>query len=335
MPDKDIIAISNALTDVIISATDEEIERLDSGKFPFEDLEEIVEFSNRDVKIIPGGSPANVVANASYLGAKCGLICTLGEKDEIGDKYREDLAKNNIEDLSHGIPFEHSGICYTLISSSGERHFSTRMGASSKFFVEDIERKKILEYKLLHTSGYELKTDKEAVLNAIKLAKDNRKIISFDLADEKVVGNAIGKTINDSLTALSLADILFANEKEAGELGEDYIKDIAGKSNIFVKKLGEKGSKIYYKGNECEIPIYECKKLNTNGAGDAYAAGFLVNYLKMGGSTHDLSFKEVIECGHRGSKLASQVCEMPGARLSKPKSNLDANNYEFFMRNRG
>ncbi len=313
MAKRDIIAISNALTDVIVSATDEEISRLMKKEICSEDLEKII--SCRDTKIIPGGSPANVVADASYLGAKCGLIGSIGA-DKIGELYRNDLKKNNIEDLLNIVPSEKSGICYVLISQSKDRVFECCLNATSKLFFQEREKARLQDYTIFHTSLYELTTDKESVFNAIKFAKETGKMVSFDFASDRCIRKEIEKN-SGFASLLDYIDIKFANESEAAELRISGIWKIAESTGIFVEKLGDKGSRIYYKGEVVEIPPYSCNLVNTNGAGDAYAAGFLVAYIKKFNekSNYGINSWDIEQCGINGSRFASRICSMAGARL--------------------
>ena len=312
MSKRDIIAISNALTDVIVPATDEEISRLIRKEISSGDLEKIIEC--RETKIIPGGSPANVVASASYLGAKCGLIGTIGA-DKIGEIYRKDLEKNNIEDLLNVVPSEKSGICYVLISHSKERLFECCLNATSRLFFGDREKSRIHDYEVFHTSLYELTTDKAPVLNAMKFAKELGKTVSFDFASDRCIRKEIERN-EGFIDLFDYIDIKFANESEAAELKKNGIFGLAN-TGIFIEKLGGKGSRIYYKEDVAEVPAYPCNLVNTNGAGDAYAAGFLVAYLGKlkEKNKEEISLGDLRQCGENGSNLAAKVCSMAGARL--------------------
>jgi len=312
MAKRDIIAISNALTDIIINATDEEISKLTRKEIGSGDLEKIIQ--SRNVEIIPGGSPANVVASASYLGAKCGLIGAIGD-DKIGEIYRKDLEKNRIEDLLNVVPSEKSGICYVLISQSKDRLFECCLNATSRLFFGDREKSRTMDYKIFHTSLYEFVTDRLPVTNAIKFAKEQGKIVSFDFASASCIMKEIEK--NEGFTDLfDYIDIKFANESEAVELKKKGILGIAG-AGIFIEKLGEKGSRIYCKEDVAEVPAYPCNLVNTNGAGDAYAAGLLVAYLGKlkEKNKEEINMGDLRQCGENGSKLAAQICSMAGARL--------------------
>jgi fructokinase len=293
---KDIVAITNALTDVIIPATQKEMEMFGKGEITPDYLEQIVASEKRKIKLIPGGSPANVVANASYLGASCGLVGTIGD-DEIGELYRKDLKKNKIEDFLESAEGK-SGICYTLISPSKERHFLSLLNVSNEFYVPY----DVVDFNLFHTSAYELITDKDSVIESIAKVKENNNIVSFDLADENILKGNIEEIIDASF----YADIIFANEEETKAFGIENREAYTHCGGIFVSKLGANGSRIYKNSQTIKIPPYECKMVNTNGAGDAYAAGFLVSYLQG---------EKLVVCGNEASKLAARVCECDGARL--------------------
>jgi len=307
--DKDILGLGNALTDVIINIQDEGLEELNLKKgcacsSSIKKLEKILKEKEKEIKFIPGGSPSNTIVNASQLCTLCGLIGAVG-KDDIGSMYHKDLSKNDVLDYVSDLNGK-SGRCYILVTPDGERTMVTDIGVAGSFRIPfDIFN----EYRIFHTSAYELRSNKTATLEAMKHARKNKLIVSFDMADPFI----IEKIKKDIQEALNYTDMLFGNEQEVKALTdlspEQAIGELADLCGIAVIKKGAEGSLIKSKNDKMiDIKGYLAKNfVNTNGAGDAYAAGFL-NYF--------LNKNDLTACGMYGSLVAAQVCEREGARLS-------------------
>jgi len=306
--EKDILGLGNALTDIIISIEDKDLEELNLKKGcvcsnSIEKLEKILKEKEKEIKLIPGGSPSNTVVNASRLGTLCGLIGAVG-KDGLGRMYHQDLEENDVCDHINDIRGK-SGRCYILVTPDGERTMITDIGVAGNFRIPfDI----VKEYRIFHTSAYELRSNKAATLEAMAHARKNKLTVSFDIADPLI----IEKTKKEIQEALNYTDIVFGNEQEAKALTnlspEQAVGELANLCGIAVIKKGAAGSLIKSKNDKMiEIQGYPAKNfINTNGAGDAYAAGFL-NYF--------LNKNDLTACGMYGSLIATWVCEREGARL--------------------
>ncbi len=303
----DITGLTNALTDVIIRVTDIELQKVgltkgffhEKSSFDYEQLLQIL--VGRKIKTVQGGSPANVIHGAARMGLKTALFGTVGG-DDFGKKYVKALQKARVQCLfswQEGA----SGMCYTLVTPDGEKTSFARLGVAG-MYNPDLERLK--ETKLFHTSGYELLTNPAWVMDAIEYAKKLKRKVSFDLADPDAIV-AQRWNLEDLLEGEQI-DILFATEEEAEKLtGYHGVKALRQLScPISVLKKGSKGSYVREGGKNYRIPVYKTEVINTNGAGDAYAAGFLFGYLKK---------FAVEECGRMGSYLASRVCGREKARF--------------------
>jgi|TARA_Y100000310_G_C20692729_1_gene823401 sugar/nucleoside kinase (ribokinase family) len=306
---KKIVALSNLVTDLIQNISEEHMQSLgfEKGKFHIAETGEF-EKLRKDLgegTKIPGGSAANVVAGATQLGAKTGLIGTLGN-DEVGTFYKQDVLNRGIDDYIAEKQGQ-SGVCHTFITPDGERTFVLDFGVSQEF---EILGTQFENSHIFHTTAYELSGTKELTNKALELAKEKGLEISFDLADPGVVGN-FKEEIRQAITG---AKIVFANEQEAltftGKTdAHEALDEIAKLAEIAVVKLGEKGSLIKSREEKHEIQIIPIENLvNTNGAGDAYAAGFLSAYS---------SGKTLKEAGEHGSAFAAKACMSQGARISE------------------
>ena len=258
----------------------------------------------------PGGAPCNVLAMLSRLGHRTAFIGKVGN-DHYGDFFRKNLQKNNIEDnllTSEQLP---SGVASTFISQDGERTFGTYLGAAATMKAENLTLDMFKGYAYLYIEGY-LVQDHDLILRAMQLAKEAGAQICLDMASYNIVAEEL-----DFFTTLinKYVDIVFANEEEAraytGKDAWEAINEISAMCSVVVVKLGAQGSCIK-KGTECiklEIPPVK-KVVDTTGAGDYYAAGFLY------GLTCGYSLEK---CSIIGSILASNVIQVVGTTLSKKK----------------
>jgi len=304
---KDVLALTNAITDIFVGVTDKELEGLGLRKGVLNDKELFYGsplfkgIADRDQELIPGGSSANVAHGTAILGLQSGLMGTVG-KDEIGELYKEDLRKSGLENLLVTIEGE-SGVCYILVTPDGEKTPIADLKVSKQFLIY---HNKFKDYHIFHTSGYELITNPEKVLEAMGYAKKKGLRISFDLADPSVP-RKITKEVDQ---AMRLVDYLTLTEKELEAytgLGlEKAVSAIQGRHELIAVKKGAKGSEILTKNERIEIPACPACLVNTTGAGDAYSAGLLKG-ISRGWNTE--------ACGRFGSYVAAQVCAQQGARL--------------------
>jgi sugar/nucleoside kinase (ribokinase family) len=306
---KKIVALSNLVTDIIQNTSDEHIQTLGFTKGLFhiatpEQSAKLAKEIETGLKI-PGGSAANVVVGAKMLGAQTGLIGTVGN-DSIGQLYHSDIKQREVESYITDKEGQ-SGVCHTFITEDGERTFVLDFGVSQEFEINETQFE---NSQIFHTTAYELSGANELTKTAIELAKSKNLEISFDLADPGVVKN-FKENIQQTINGI---DILFANEEEAKEYTgfsepEDALEELARIAKIAIVKLGANGSMIRCGDEIHKIPVVQLEKLvNTNGAGDAYAAGFLSAYA---------AGKTLKEAGEQGSSFAARACMSDGARISE------------------
>ncbi|MBI5064966.1 adenosine kinase [Candidatus Woesearchaeota archaeon] len=292
----DLMVLNNAVTDVVYEVNHEELSSLRSLKSSKEIIEKLKD--KKPILQTPAGSPGNVGFSAAALGLKVGINGTLGN-DNYAEEYRKKVKNYEIRDNLACFEGE-SGVCYTFITPDKERHFNAMLNCSVIFDLKNI----FFKPKIIHTSAYEIKSDPEQVLDYLKRLKESGSKISLDLADYKLCE----KIRAEILPVIELTDILFTSHEEYRALfqkeprGEDFNweitclkKGIAGSAVIPKKGMGG-----------FVLPIYPANLVNTNGAGDAYAAGFLYGYTKK---------LPLDICGRIGSAVAAQVCSQVGACL--------------------
>ncbi|MBN2053107.1 adenosine kinase [Candidatus Woesearchaeota archaeon] len=315
--EKDVVALTNAVTDVFFRVTDDELAALGLrkghanaiSKKAFYASPKFRKLMKKDKLLIPGGSPANVVQGTAALGRKSGLIGTVGD-DEVGLNYLNDVKNNGLKSLLTIVPGAESGVCYVMVTPNGEKTPMADLKISKEFHVN---HKKINDYKIFHTSGYELLSNPEVMKDTLAYAKSKGLKISFDIADPAVPK----KMRNDLEEVLKQVDYLTMTEDELRAYVEEEelekaIKKIQGLYNteIIAVKKGKEGSELLVGNERIIIPKVPCKVVNTTGAGDTYSAGLLTGIL-LGWS---------LESSARlGSYVAAQVCSQEGARLIKPK----------------
>jgi len=278
----DVVGIGSALLDITLHVDDSFLKKLGlrKGEMMLIDehqLEKILsDIKSIKAKKSSGGSAANTMIGVSRLGGKAMFIGMVGD-DANGKSYNELLAKSGVTPLlSKGDKMTGSAI--TFVTPDSERSFATYLGAASSLSEEDIDEDNIIQAKILHIEGYmmDLQNLREAALKAMRIAKKAGMKISLDLSDPGVVRrnhDLLHSIVND------YADIVFANENEAKEYAgleeEQALDKISSMCEVAVVKLGEKGSLIKKDGKTYRIPIQKVSVANTNGAGDAYAAGVL------------------------------------------------------------
>lgn len=313
MSDIDLVGLTNALTDITVNIQDNDLENLGVEKGSYKGLKNID--PEKLAKILTGrkksycqaGSPANVIINAQLLGLNTALFGTVGD-DDIGKMYIKNLRKTGIKPFISRFKGK-SGICYILVTPDGERTNLPNLGVSREF---NFNLNRLKNTRLFHTSGYETVTNPDKTEEAIDYAKHQKAEISFDLADKKMIKQQ-RKTIEK---IVEKTDILFVTEEEAKELTGDSplksLKELSKICPIVSLKRSSKGSIVRKKDEQYKVQAYPTKLINTCGAGDAYASGFLFAYLR------GFSLEE---CGKMGSYIASRVC-------SSEKSNLNTENVE-------
>ncbi len=237
----------------------------------------------RDYKVTktPGGSAANTLAGIAILGGKGILFGKVGN-DPNADFYINETEKSGVK-ASLGKDDSMTGHCITFITPDSERTFATHLGAAINLKKEDVDKNEIQDSRILHLEGYlfELPEVREAVIYAVRCAKESNVIISVDLADPGLIlriPDVISNFVAD------YADIVFVNELEAKAFTsrekEEALDIIYSFCDTAVVKLGEQGSLIKKDEKTCRISVCKTDVINTNGAGDMYAAGILYGIAK-------------------------------------------------------
>lgn len=311
-----IIGMGNALVDVLVRIDDDSLlEKLHLPKGSMQliqedTLSEIRKYtSGMKIHRSTGGSAGNTVCALAALGANPGFIGKIGQ-DETGAFFGDTLRQRGVNALLATCDLP-SGIASTFISTDGERTFGTYLGAAATLRAEDLSRKMFAGYNYLYIEGYLLQ-DHDLMLRAVQLAKEEGLQVCLDMASYNVV--EAERDFFDQLI-VKYVDIVFANESEAlaytGKAPHEALEEIASKCSIAVVKIGKEGS-LVKKGTEV-IQLLSCpvdNVLDTTGAGDFYAAGF------MYGLTCGYSLEKCVQIS---TILATAVIQEVGTTLPAKK----------------
>jgi sugar/nucleoside kinase (ribokinase family) len=308
---KSVLGIGNALIDVLITITDDSVLQkfgLPKGSMTLVDAilsaEIKKETKNNTRNIQTGGSAANTIHGIAKLGGQCGYIGKISD-DEFGNFYLEDFKKNQIK--THFYYSETgTGHATGLISPDSERTFGTYLGAAMELTAEEMTHEIFKNYGILHIEGY-LVQNHALIETAMQIAKENGLLVSIDMASFNIVAANLD-FLHDIIR--KYVDIVFANEDEAlaltGKKPEEALPEMAGMCKIAIIKIGEHGSLIQSGKRVIRINAISAKSIDTTGAGDIYASGFLYAL------SEDLDLEVA---GKIGSLLAGNVVEVMGAKI--------------------
>ena len=314
---KKILGIGNALVDVLVQLpNDESLHKLTlpKGSMQLIDQTKMKQISEAtsllEKHTTTGGSASNTSVALAQLGCNVGFIGKVGH-DEIGEFYASDL--NNSKVVPHLLKSDlPSGRCNVLISNDSERTMATYLGAAVTLNAEDLNIETFRQYDILHIEGY-LVQNYNLITRAGQLAKEAGLIVSIDLASYNVVTENID-FLQDFVS--KYVDIVFANEEEATAFtnlpAEQAVNQIAQQTSLAIVKVGAKGSYIKQGDTMLHIPAENVKPIDTTGAGDVYAAGFLYGYANN---------MPLDRCAEIGTLCAGQVIEEIGAKITPERWN--------------
>lgn len=303
--------MGNALVDILTRLNDDSLLEqfnLPKGSMTLVDLELsnliYVNSANLDKKKASGGSAANTIHGLSRLGVDSIYIGKIGN-DDLGRFFSEDMEKAGIHPvLFHSI--NDTGKVMALISPDSERTMATYLGAAVELSGDDISSDLFEDRDLFYIEGY-LVNNFELFSKSIRLAHEKNNMIALDLASFNVVDQYRDPLLEE---IKAYVDIVFANEEEAKSLTqlepEAAVEKIAESCEIAVVKTGAKGSLIKSKNEVIHVPARKVNSIDTTGAGDIYAAGFIY------GLSRNLALEK---CGQIGTLLASRVIQVIGPKI--------------------
>lgn len=310
-----IIGIGNALVDVLTQLEDDNLLKeleLPRGSMQLVDAVRAAQIQekskNLKKQMASGGSAANTIHGLAQLGMETAFIGNVG-KDETGKFFEEDLKNSGIKPILF-YSDSPSGIANGMISPDGERTFGTFLGAALELSADMLAKSNFEGYDFLHVEGY-LVQNHQLLETILRLANEAGLKVSLDLASYNIVEENID-FLHDMVR--NYVDIVFANEEEAkaftGKEPEEALNDIAAITDIAIVKVGSKGSMIKHGNTITYVSPVKAHSVDTTGAGDLYASGFLY------GLANNLGFEKA---GYLGSLLAGTVIEVVGAKFGEDK----------------
>lgn len=310
----DVLAVGNAIVDVLAKVEDS---FLDQHGLPKKGMTLIDEAQAVDIYAdmppatqMSGGSAANTVAGIASFGGKVAFIGKVRD-DELGKVFAHDLR-------SLGVTYEtkpaaagaQTARCLVCVTEDAERTMATYLGATRGITPVDIDKELVANSKITYLEGYlwDEANAKDAIRAAMQIARANNRKIAFTLSDVFCVQRhreEFWELIENDV------DILFANTDEFSALAEggnmdEALNRVLSNCEVLCMTKGDKGSIIYTASETIDIaPLSGLNVMDTTGAGDLYAAGFLFGY------TNGYSLEQ---SGKLGCHAASEVIQHIGAR---------------------
>lgn len=318
-PSFDVVAIGNAIVDILAQADDAFIESIGVPKGSMQLMFSPEEADALYAKMGPGrevsgGSAANTVAGIAALGGKAAFIGQVAD-DQIGAVFAHDIRAAGVHfdtAVRPGQPT--SARCLIFVTPDGQRTMNTFLGASQFLPASALDEQLIANGAILYLEGYlwDPEEPRAAMRKAIEIARAAGRKVAFTLSDVFCIsrhGDDFRKLIEDGLI-----DILFANEAEllalcAHEEFEAAVQHIHGKVPLLVVTRSEKGAMALQGDERIEVPAEPISALvDTTGAGDMFAAGFLH------GQAQGKGLKESLQLG---AICAAEIIQHYGARAEK------------------
>ena len=320
-PSIDILALGNAIVDVLSHVDDTVIDGLPVNKGAMTligavDAQEMYSVLGPGVEC-SGGSAANTVVGAAMLGARTAFVGRVKD-DQLGGIFTHDIRAAGVRfDTAAATDGPDTAVCLVMVTPDAHRTMCTHLGASIELGPDNVDDTLVRDSAVLYLEGYlwDPPGAREAMRKAIRIARDEGRAVALSLSDPFCVDrhrvDFLDLVDND-------VDILFANEDELTSLYDTDDLDAAFNEVMPLVKVaactrGEHGAVIVGDGETHVIPAEPAVQVvDTTGAGDLFAAGFLAGWTR-GRNLHD--------CGRMGAVAAAEVISHLGAR---PEADLAA-----------
>ena len=318
----DVYGVGNAIVDTLAFVDDDFIRENDlkKGGMTLSDsnvqAELLSALSHKSLELRSGGSAANTMIGIARSGGT-GFYTGKVARDPNGEFYRRDLLDAGIHFDVHPIEEKEgpTGTCVVMITPDAERTMYTHLGVSVQLSESDIDPQRIAKSRYVYVEGYLFDGEgpRKACYKALEEARKNGAVPTFTFSDPFLVGR-----YKEDLHTLvrDYCDVVFMNDEEARGFTEmesleesaRYIGNIV--DTAFITN-GKKGALVVHNKEVFEVPGFEVKAIDTNGAGDAFAAGALFALSKG---------KSAQEAARWGNFMAGEVVQIHGARLDKDYS---------------
>lgn len=306
-----VVGIGSALVDMLIRENEEFLKKagVPKGGMTYVDsefIESLLKQTPSKPSVVPGGSACNTIIGIGNLGGKARFVGKRGD-DPLGEFFETGLKGSQVEPVLLTSPSP-TGRVLSIITSDAQRSMLTCLGASAEITAAEIKDEYFKDAAIVHIEGY-LLFNREVLTAVLESAKRCGARVSLDLANFTVVESA--KDFLETLVA-DFVDILIANEDEAkaftGHSDEtEAIKSLSEKAEIAVLKVGKRGSFISRDRKIIKVsPQVGGDVVDTTGAGDLWASGFLFGLVKG---------YPLEKCGKIASSCGYEVCRVVGASI--------------------
>ena len=317
---KKITGVGSPIMDLLSHVTDEFVSEHAGVKGGMElvshdSIEQMLSRLDDFPKLAAGGSAANTIFALAQLGSECGFVGKLGN-DVQAKEYLRHFVKfgGNVGGFKY-CDQDATARCLSLVTSDYNRTMRTCLGAAANLKPEEISKEDFEDFGVVHIEGY-LLFNQDLIEKVLKCAKEAGCTVSLDLGSLEIV-----KAFRDQIAELldKYVDIVFANEDEAlafaqTEEAKEALEILHNHCQIAVVKLGVKGALIKNHDGLTEIAAIPVETaIDTTGAGDYWAAGFLY------GLVNDYPLHL---CGQMGSILGAEVVQQLGAELPEDRWNM-------------
>lgn len=318
----DVLGIGNAIFDVLVRTEDGflQAQGMDKGSMALIDEARAAAIYSAmgPATEMSGGSAANTIVGVADFGARAAYVGKV-KNDQIGQLYVHDIRAAKVAfDTPAASDGPATGCSYILVTPDGERTMNTYLGAAQNLSPADIEPAQIAASSIVYLEGYlwDPKDAKDAFLKASKIAHDNGRSVALTLSDAFCVGRYRDEFLD--LIRSRTVDLVFANEAELQSLYETNDFDTAlvqlrNDAKLAVVTRSEKGCVVVSNDSTTAVPAFPVEKVvDTTGAGDLFAAGFLFGLVR--GVNHE-------QAGRLGALAAAEIIQHIGAR---PQTSLKA-----------
>ena len=318
----DVLGIGNAIVDVLARAEEDFLLKQGMHKGTMALIDEaraqaIYDAMGPAVEM-SGGSAANTIVGLASLGARAAFVGRVKD-DPLGRAFSHDIRAAGVTfatPAASGGPS--TGRCYILVTPDGERTMNTYLGAAQDLHPSDIDADTIAASRVVYLEGYlwDPKHAKEAFIKAAKVAHDSGGKVALSLSDAFCVDRWRDEFLH--LMRSGTVDLIFANEAELQSLYQSSDFDAAVRAlradiPVAVITRSEKGCLVLSPDGTEAVPAFPVDKVvDTTGAGDLFAAGFLSG-LARGADDRT--------CGRLGALAAGEIIQHLGAR---PETSLAA-----------
>ena len=320
----DVLAIGNALVDVISTApaqflSDNDIPKGSMRLIDAAEAERLYTLMGT-TRLVSGGSAANTTAGIAAMGGKPGFIGRVAA-DQLGEAFAHDIrsagVSYDVAPVSDGPP---TGRCLIVVTPDGDRTMSTFLGATQELGEADIDEAAVRAAAVLYLEGYlwDPAAPRAAMRKAIAIARGAGRKVAFTLSDVFCV-----EGYRDDFIELLAGhvDVMFGNENEVRALYRTDDLDVAmaelsKHAAITVITRSEKGAVVVGGGQQHVVPGYPAAQvLDTTGAGDLFAAGFLSGMV---------AGRSLPDCARQGNIAAAEIIAHYGARPERDLKQLVA-----------